>query len=68
MPLSTTQGLFMYWITSSLFSMAQVTTLRSDRVRKLLGIPPRLDATKMPAITGRAKDEKKSLFKQAKDG
>ena len=62
----------MYWITSSLFSMAQVATLRSNRVRKLVGIPPRLDATKTPAIatgdTKKTKEEKKTIFKQAKDG
>lgn len=71
MPLSATQGLFMYWISSSLFSIAQVATLRVDRVRKLLSIPPRLSVTKVPAITGsvrKTKDEKKGLFKQARDG
>ena len=50
----------MYWIASSLFSVAQVATLRANSVRKLLGIPARLDVTKTPAITaGVANTEKK---------
>ena len=63
------QGLFMYWITSSLFSIAQVATLKVDRVRKLLGIPPRLDVTKTPAITAgvQSTEKKKGLFQQMKE-
>ena len=59
----------MYWITSSLFSVAQVATLRANSVRKLLGIPARLDVTKTPAITAGVKkiEKKKSIFQQAKE-
>ena len=60
----------MYWITSSVFSIAQVATLRLDRVRKLLDIPPRLDVAKPPAIAGsvkKTKDEKKGLYQQARE-
>lgn len=49
--------------------MAQVATLRTDSVRKLLGIPLRLDVTKTPAITAGVKktDKKKGFFQQAKE-
>ena len=60
----------MYWITSSLFSIAQVATLRVGKVRQLLGIPARLDVTKTSAITAGVKkidDKKKGFFQQAKE-
>ena len=33
------QGVFMYWITSSLFSMGQIYLLKFARFRALMGIP-----------------------------
>ena len=59
----------MYWITSSLFSVAQVATLRVNSVRKLLGIPARVDVSKTPAVTAGVKktEKKKGLFQQAKE-
>ena len=39
----TLQGMFMYWITSALFSVGQVTVLKIPRVRDALGIPKRTD-------------------------
>ena len=68
--MGTTQGLFMYWITSSLFSIAQVATLRVGKVRQLLGIPARLEVTKTSAITAgvrKTDDKKKGFFQQAKE-
>ena len=61
----------MYWITSSLFSIAQVATLRVGKVRQLLGIPARLEVTKTSAITTGVRkadeDKKKGFFQQAKE-
>ena len=39
----TQQGMFMYWITSALFSVGQVMVLKVPRVRQALGIPKRTD-------------------------
>ena len=36
---SSMQGLFMYWITSSLFSIGQISLLKFPVVRAQLGIP-----------------------------
>ena len=60
----------MYWITSSLFSVAQVATLRANSVRKMLGIPARVNVTKTPAIIAgikKTEKKKKGLFEQAKE-
>ena len=34
-------GVFMYWTTSNLFSLAQTSTLKISPIRKVLGLPPR---------------------------
>jgi YidC/Oxa1 family membrane protein insertase len=34
------QGVFIYWISSNLYSLIQMGIMRNGRVRKLLGIPP----------------------------
>jgi YidC/Oxa1 family membrane protein insertase len=34
-------GVFMYWTTSNLFSLAQTSTLKISPIRKMLGLPPR---------------------------
>lgn len=34
-----TQGLFMYWLTSSIFSMGQILMLKVPAIRSTLGIP-----------------------------
>jgi len=67
----------MYWITSALFSVGQVTVLKIPRVRDALGIPKRTDISTTPATTSTAaavstdlkadKEKRKGAFHQAKE-
>jgi len=69
--------MFMYWITSALFSVGQVMVLKIPRVREVLGIPKRTDITTTPATTSattvaatdlnRDKEKRKGAFHQAKE-
>lgn len=44
------QGVFVYWITSNIFSLGQSTLLRQKNVKRIVGIP---DMVVMPDGTSR---------------
>eukprot|EP01027_Heterolobosea_sp_BB2_P001830 GEZU01002740.1.p2 GENE.GEZU01002740.1~~GEZU01002740.1.p2 ORF type:complete len:264 (-),score=64.49 GEZU01002740.1:107-898(-) len=45
-------GVFVYWVTSNLFTLGQMLTLRNEKVRRLLDIPPLKKLNTKPTSSG----------------